>query len=69
MRRRLRERLRHKVVATLKSGSSFIGVLYAVDSEALVLRDARLVEVGQDPVSVDGEVLIMRVDLDYLQLP
>ncbi|MBA3654250.1 MAG: hypothetical protein H0W70_08655 [Actinobacteria bacterium] len=69
MKRLIRQRERRRVVATLKSGSAFYGVLYATDPEAFVLRDATAHQPGQEPVAVDGEVLILRADLDYLQLP
>lgn len=69
MKRLIRERQRKRVVATLKSGASFVGILYATDSEAFVLREATSIQANHDPVSVDGEVLILRADLDYLQLP
>lgn len=69
MKRLIRERTLKRVVATLKSGSCFVGILYAADSEAFILRDAKLIQPDREPTSVDGEVLVMRADLDYLQLP
>lgn len=71
MKRLIRDRLRHRAIVTLKTGDSFVGVLYAVDSEAVVLREAEAIDVdgkGSNAV-VDGEVLILRSDLAYLQLP
>lgn len=71
MKRLLRQRLRQRCIVTLKEGSAFSGVLYLVDSEALVLRDAAQLDAGpkREPVGVDGELLILRPDVAYLQLP
>lgn len=69
MNRVLRNHLRHTTIVTLKSGAAFRGVLYLVDKEAFVLRNCELVEAGSDriPVAVDGELVILRPDVHYLQ--
>lgn len=71
MKRLLRKRLRKRVIATMKDGTAFAGVLYESDAEAIVLRNAELLEAGpkREPVPVDGEILILRADLSYLNLP
>lgn len=71
MKRLIRDRLRHRVVITLKDGQAFDGVLYAADSEAVVLRNAEGVAMGEKRTNlpVDGEVLILRADIAYLQVP
>jgi len=71
VRRLLRERLRHRVVVTLKTGEAFSGVLYAADAEVLILRDAEAIGVGErrSNLVVDGEVLILRGDVSYMQIP
>lgn len=64
------DRMRRKVLVTLKSGEGFAGVLYAADRDCLVLRG--VVAVGFGPgdrnVEVDGELLVQRVDVAYLQV-
>jgi small nuclear ribonucleoprotein (snRNP)-like protein len=67
----LRLRLRRRCIVTLKTGDSFSGVLYAADSEAIVLREAEAVGMGEKRTNlvVDGEVLILRDDVAYVQLP
>ena len=60
---------RRRAIVTLKSGASFGGVLFEVDRESLRLRNADLLTGGEQPVPVDGEVLILRADVAYLQLP
>lgn len=71
MRRILRQRLRKRVLLTLKDGASFEGVLYDADRESIVLRNASALGVDGrgERTPVDGEVLVLRQDLAYLQLP
>lgn len=71
MKRLLRDRLRRKVLVTLKTGETFSGVLYEVDSESIVLRNAEAPDAGPRgaTVGVDGELLILRPDVAFVQLP
>jgi small nuclear ribonucleoprotein (snRNP)-like protein len=72
VKRLIREHLRKRVIVTLKTGEAFGGVLFSADSEALVLREAVLLEVnGTDRAAqpVDGELLVLRADVAYLQFP
>lgn len=71
MKRLLRQRRRRRCLVTLKDGSAFSGVLFEVDSEAVVLRDAAQLDAGpkREPVGVDGELLILRPDVAFLQIP
>lgn len=71
MKHLIRQRLRHRCLVTLKDGSAFAGVLYLADSEAIVLRDASQLDAGpkREPVGVDGELLILRPDISFIQLP
>lgn len=67
----LSERLKRRVIVTLKTGESFAGVLYAADREVLVLRQAEAVGAGpsESNLIVDGEALILRPDVAYMQRP
>jgi hypothetical protein len=69
--RLLRERLCDKVVITLKTGPSFSGVLFKVDDRALILRDTQALGAapGGDHLAVDGELVLFRTDIEYLQRP
>lgn len=70
MKHLIRQHLRRSVLVSLKSGEGFRGVLYAADSECVVLRNAQLVDAtGTDrtPAPVDGELLVLRPDIAYLQ--
>jgi small nuclear ribonucleoprotein (snRNP)-like protein len=66
----LADRGRRQVLVTLKSGAAFRGVLYATDREALVLREAQALAYGAQKatVPVEGELVALRADVDYLQV-
>lgn len=63
----LRARARKTVVVTLKSGATFKGALLTSDRDALVLKSAQAI--GDTVVSVDGELVLLRSEVDYIQLP
>lgn len=63
----LRSRARKPVVVTLKSGATFRGALLTSDRDALVLKSAAAV--GEKTVPVDGELVLLRSEVDYIQLP
>jgi hypothetical protein len=69
--RLLRERLCDKVVITLKTGPSFSGVLFKVDDRAVILRDTQALGAAHngDHLAVDGELVLFRTDIEYLQRP
>lgn len=71
MSRILRQRIRKEVIVTLKAGSSFQGVLYDQDRQSMVLRKAVALGMAErgEHVAVDGEVLILLADVDFMQLP
>lgn len=53
-----------RVLLNLKSGSAFQGVLWKRTGPLLVLRDASLA----DGSKIDGEVVVERRDIDFLQV-
>jgi len=69
--RLLRERLCDKVVVTLKTGPSFSGVLFKVDDRAVILRDTQALgaALNGDHLAVDGELVLFRTDIEFLQRP
>lgn len=72
MKRIIREHLRRRVIVTLKTGEAFGGVLFSADSEAIILRDAELLDgssTDRQAQPVDGELIVLRPDLAYLQFP
>lgn len=66
--RLLRARLREEFVVTMRDGAAWRGVLYAVDDRSVVLRDAEaMTENARGPV--DGELILARDRIDYMQRP
>lgn len=66
----LRQHERKTVIVTLKGGDWFKGILFELDRDAFVLRGASTVAGdGTDRVAsaVDGEIVILRQDVAYLQ--
>lgn len=66
--RLIRRRLKERIVMTLKSGEAFNGLLCEIDMKTVVLRDAKVLN-GTNPVPVDGELIVARADINYLQRP
>lgn len=62
-------RVRHEVIVTLTNDNAFRGVLAQSDGACLVLRNAELVHGQTKPLSVDGEVLLLRRDVLFIQRP
>jgi hypothetical protein len=56
------------VLVNLDDGRAFDGVLYSRRGPLLMLRQARLIEPGTEPVGVDGEVLIERARVSFIQV-
>lgn len=63
--RLLRLRQRRTVIVTCKSGQSWRGVITGIDRRMVVLRNAE--QLGTGPA--DGEVLIHRADIEFIQRP
>lgn len=66
----VRNHRRKSVLVTLKSGEAFRGVLFDADRDAMVLRSAHtIIGDGTDrlPVGIDGELVILRPDVAYMQ--
>lgn len=69
MRSILDERLLDTVVVTLKSGTTFSGALYAEDEGAVVLCNASQLQRDGTLVPADGEIVLFRSDVDFIQRP
>lgn len=67
----LADRLRHRVIVTLRTGEAFGGVLVDADDRAWVLRDAAAIGAGEhrSNLVVDGELLVLVEAIAYVQLP
>lgn len=66
--RLMRQRMREKVIVTLDDGTAFEGLLYEADAKSVVLREAQL-HSGQGATPVDGEIILPRARVLYLQRP
>lgn len=64
--RHLRFRPRRTVIVTCKSGQAWRGVLCGVDRRMVVLRAAEHLDTAE---TADGEVLIHRADIEFIQRP
>lgn len=67
----LATRRKRQVLVTLKSGESFAGLLMETDRDALVLRESTAIAYGKqaENVAVQGEAVILRADVAYMQFP
>lgn len=62
--------LRRTVIVNLVDGSAFQGVLLREVGPLLTLANASLLEPGQtDPVPLDGEIIIERANVRFVQAP
>lgn len=60
--------LYRRVLVNTDDDRAFDGVLYARRGPLLVLKDARLIEAGAEPVPLDGEVIIERPRVTFIQV-
>lgn len=70
--RRFLERFRpypelKRAIVNLKTGRAFRGVVWGHKGEYMVLRNAEMLE-KNGATSVDGEVLIRRADVEFIQV-
>lgn len=66
----IRNHLRRRAIVTTHDGQGFSGVLYDADTEAVILREAEALDLADGTrVAVDGELLILRTEVAYIQLP
>lgn len=61
-------RLVRKRVVVNQDGRAFAGILWAQKGPLLVLRDAELLQPGTPPQSMDGEVVIERNTVHFVQI-
>lgn len=62
-----RTAVRRRVVVNL-ADKAVDGVLWAKRGPLLVLRDAKLLHAGAPPVPVDGEIVIERSRVEFIQV-
>jgi len=57
-----------RIIANLKTGTAFRGVLWQKRRGYLVLRNAEMLKATDIVVPVDGEVVITSENVDFLQV-
>ena len=60
--------LRARVLVSLLDGKAMNGVLWSRRGRLLVLRDVTLIEPGASPVDMDGEVILDRGRVEFVQV-
>lgn len=60
--------VKRRVLVNTKTDKAFRGVLWQRTGGYLVLRNAELLEPRRDPVLMDGEVVLERGNVDFLQV-
>ena len=63
-----RTMIRRRVVVNLTTGRAFNGILWAHRGPLLVLRDATMLQAGVAPTEVDGEVVVERTLVEFIQV-
>lgn len=56
-----------RVVVNLKTGRALDGVLVRKSGDLLFLRNATALEPGSSPAPLDGEAVVARADIDFIQ--
>lgn len=59
--------IRRRVIVNLVDGSAIAGVLYRRAGSLLVLKDATYLEKGADPLALDGDTIIERPKVLFIQ--
>lgn len=60
--------VRKKVVVNLHSDRAFVGILWAKRGPLLILRNAVMHEPGAEPSVVDGQIVIERDQVEFIQI-
>lgn len=63
-----RTALRRRVLVNLRTDKAFSGIIWSKRGSLVVLRDAAILESGRPPVAMDGEVVIERSNIDFVQV-
>lgn len=64
-----RRLLTKRVVINLKSGESLDGFLIRQSGPLLFVRDAAFLQPGSEPMAMDGEIIVERSQVEFIQAP
>jgi len=56
-----------RVVVNLWSGTAISGLVVKTHRSYCVIKDATVIEPGSEPARVDGEIIVDRRQVDYIQ--
>lgn len=60
---------RRRVIVNLIGGASLDGIFYQQDGPLLVLKNATYLEPGAEPVPLDGDTVVERDQVLFMQAP
>ncbi|MFL2002024.1 hypothetical protein [Microbacterium sp. A1-JK] len=60
---------RRKVIVNMLDGTSIAGIFYDQDGPLLVIKNAQYMEPGAQPVELDGDAVIERDKVLFIQAP
>ncbi len=60
--------VKQQVIVNTKTDKSFKGLLWQKTSDYLILRGARMLRGRDTPIALDGELVIYRDNVDFLQM-
>lgn len=60
---------RRRVIVNLVDGSAIDGIFYQQDGPLLVIKNAALLEPGADPAPLDGDTIVERDRVLFIQAP
>ena len=60
--------VKQRVIVNTKTDRAFKGLLYKKTSEYLLLRGATMLHGRDTPVALDGELVIYRENVDFVQV-
>jgi hypothetical protein len=64
----MRRLVRRRVVINTKTERAFIGVLWSRLFGIWVLKDAKMLKESGQQVPLDGEVVVLKRDIDFVQV-
>lgn len=59
--------VRRRVLVQLDTGRAVVGTLWSTKAHRVVVRAAELFEPGSEPTRMDGDVVIERARVEYIQ--
>lgn len=60
--------VKRKVIVNTKTGKAFRGILWRRSFGLLVLKQAELLTSGREVVGMDGDVVVQKENVDFMQV-